>query len=152
MPNESPKLYDLKKTTIGFSIASIVLFVGLVMMVFQDSDREWKGYQREFMDLTRETAEAQIREVEKTEDASKKEELKKNLAAAKEEAAGHHSQIQQIQSALAKLEVELAKANSRFQGYKQEQDSDRYFFEEARAHAEKEKTGRYQKALEKRGP
>jgi len=53
MPKPSPELYNLKKTAFWFAIASIVLLIGLLAMIFEDSNREWKGWQRKSMDYTR---------------------------------------------------------------------------------------------------
>ena len=59
-PPKQPTLYNLNKTTIWFSVSAFVLFVSLVAMVLQDSIREWKGYQRDFINYSREKAEGEL--------------------------------------------------------------------------------------------
>ena len=101
MPDKSPKLYDLHKTTIWFSIASIVLFVGLVVMVLQDSSREWKGWQREYMKVAREQAEGELGKAEKSVDEKKLETLKNELEASRAAVQSQLFNCNQSQFAIA---------------------------------------------------
>lgn len=152
MPPKPPSLYDLKKTTIAFAAASVVLSVSMIGMVLQDSGREWKGWQRKFMDYSRQQAQQQLDESRKKLDQKKLETLKANLDKAKAEEAARKANIQSIQKDLAKIDLDLTKAKTKFQGYKQEQESDRYFFEEARAHNEKEDEEKYRRRIDQRQP
>ena len=148
MSDKFPKLYDLHKTTIWFSIASLVLFIGLVTMVIQDSSREWKGWQKKFMKLSREKVETALEQAQKSVDEKKLEMLEKELTQSRVVAQSHKDEIQRIQQQIEKIEVEITKAKTRYQDLKQNQDSERYFFEEHRAHGEKEKAEKLAKKLE----
>ena len=150
MPPKSPTLYDLKKTTIFFAIASIVLLAGLVMMVLQDSDREWKHWQREFMEYSQQKIEGQLEIAEKAVDQKKLSGLKDQLAQAGKDLQGHRAEIDKLRLEIAHLDVELTKAKTRYQDLKQLQESDRYFFEEAQAAKHKEKTEFYKKRMDGR--
>ncbi len=152
MPPLPPKLYDLKKTTIAFSIASLLLFIGLVVMVLQDSSREWKSWQRRFMEYNRLKAEADLDKARKAVDEKKIQELKFRLDSAKAQQSAQAGETEKTQKKLAQIDIELAKAKTRPQNLKQEQDSDRYFFEEYQAHHQKEKAEKYKQRLEKRAP
>ncbi len=152
MPPKPPSLYDLKKTTIFFAIASIVLLAGLVMMVLQDSGREWKHWQREFMEYSREKAEGQLETARKSVDPKKLAEMNARLAQAQQDIQGRRTEIEKIQQEISKLEVELTKAKTRYQDLKQVQESDRYFLEEARAAKRKEKTTFHEQRMAKRRP
>jgi chromosome segregation ATPase len=152
MADKPPKLYDLHKTTIWFSIASVVLFVGLAVMVLEDSNREWKGWQRKFMKLAREKAEGELGKAEKSVDEKRLETLKKELGESRGATEGHKGEMEKIRGEMGQMEIEITKVKTRYQDLKQEQDSDRYFFEEYRAHAEKEKAEKYEKRLGERGP
>lgn len=152
MAPKPPTLYDLRKTTIGFSAASIVLLIGLVMMVLQDSDREWKHWQREFMDLSRGKTGLLLAKLKNTEEARKIKELQDQLAAANREIEQNRSGIQGLRGEIAQIDLEINKANRTYQELKQNQDSDRYFFEEARAHKEEHKAKVYEERLARRGP
>lgn len=147
MPDKSPKLYDLHKTTIWFSIASLVLFVGLVLMVLEDSAREWKGWQRKFSKLASQKAEAELAEAKKSVDDEKLESLNQELAKAKAAAQSHEGEMKKVHGELSLIEVKLTKTKTLYQDLKQKQDSLRYFFEEFRAHGKKDKAAPYEKEL-----
>ncbi len=151
MPPKSPSLYDLKKTTIWFAVASIILFAGLFVMVFQDSDREWKHWQREYMEVSRKIAEGDLQAAEKSVDQAKLTETKKKLEEGKASAAAHKAQIEKAKSEMAKLELEYSNAKTAFQDLKQFQDSDRYFFEEHH-HKGLKSAEQYRKQLDERAP
>jgi cytochrome c2 len=152
MPAKAPTLYDLKKTTFWFAIAAIVLFVGLVLMVLEDSAREWKNWQRKFLEYSRAEAEAELQKAEKTVDEKQREELETKLEEAKASVEARRGEIEKTKKELAPLEVSLTKAKTRYQDLKQFQDSDRYFFEEYSAHGEKEKASLYEKQMAAREP
>ncbi len=152
MPPKSPSLYDLKKTTIAFAIAAVVLFVGLTVMIFQDSGREWKTWQKKFMEYSRTQAQQKLEEVRKTEDQKKLEELRAQLQQAQQEKSAHQKEIEALKKEQGRLDIEWTKAKTLYQDLKQEQESDRYFFEEARAHHQKEETEKYEKRLKERAP
>ena len=150
MPKPSPELYNLKKTAFWFAIASIVLLIGLLAMIFEDSNREWKGWQRKFMDYTRGITEKQLVEVQKTIDQDRLIELQGNLASYQTEMGAQKDQIEALQKENANLEFALSKTNSEYQNLKQFQDSDRYFYEEHEVHGEKEKASSYKTKMEQR--
>ena len=150
MPPSSPKLYDNKKTTIWFSITAIVLFVSLVAMVLQDSAREWKEWQGKFMELSREKAEADLREAEHKIDSAALEKIKADREKAEEDLKSHRRQIGELTKESEALAVEQAKVNARNQELKQEQDSDRYYYEEFRHKKEEHEAEARRKRMETR--
>ncbi len=152
MPNKIPTLYDLKKTTFWFAISGIVLLVGLVVMVFQDSARDWKHWQAKFMEYSRQKTETELKEVEKSLDQKKLEELKKNLEQAKTSQTAPQDEIKTIPQDIDRLQLEITKMRTRYQDLKQFQDSNRYFFEEYSHKGEKGKAAPYQKKLAQREP
>jgi cytochrome c2/peptidoglycan hydrolase CwlO-like protein len=147
MPPKSPSLYNLNKTTVIFAIASVVLLIGLVWMVVQDSSREWKDWQRKFMDYSRQQAEAQLAESRKKVDQKKLEELQASVKQAQQDIKARRKEIKALQSEIGKLDVELIKAKGKYQDLKQVYESERYFFEEARAHGHKEEAAKLEKKL-----
>lgn len=152
MPPKPPSLYDLKKTTIFFAMASIVLLVGLVMMVLQDSNREWKHWQREFMEYSREKAEGELETARKSVDQKKLAELNGQRAQAEQDIQARRTEIEKNKQEIAKLEIELTKAKTLYQDLKQVHESDRYFLEETRAAGHKEKAAFYEQRMAKRQP
>jgi len=152
MPPKPPTLYDVRKTTIWFAIASVILLIGLVMMVFQDSAREWKHWQRKFIEYQREMTEVELEKTEKALDREKIEELKADLEEVKTMKRTHQNEIKELQDKLDVVNLDLTKAKTLHQDLKQLQDSDRYFFEEHRRHHKDEKAASYGKRLEEREP
>ena len=67
MPNQPNELYSVQKTTIWFALASIALTVSLVLMVLEDYNREWKTYQKEFVELERERVQKELEHADKKE-------------------------------------------------------------------------------------
>ncbi|MBI3312794.1 MAG: c-type cytochrome [Candidatus Omnitrophica bacterium] len=152
MPPKSPSLYDLKKTAFWFAVASLVLLASLVGMVLQDSTREWKNWQRKFMKYQRQQSEAQLAAVKKSMDQKALESLKSDLAKAQGEMKQHKKEMRASQKGISKYETELKKAQMQFQELVQFQDSDRYFYEENRAHGRKKETQEYEERRAARKP
>lgn len=152
MPPKPPSLYNLKKTTIWFSIASIFLLVGLVLMVLQDSTREWKHWQSEFIEYQREKAEEELTAFQKTQDKKQLEDLRTKLKSAREQMDLSQNEMESIEAEIGKRELELIKIRMTYQTLTQEQDSDRYFFEENRVHKHTKETKKYEERLAKRAP
>jgi hypothetical protein len=152
MPPKSPSLYNLNKTTITFAAASVILLIGLVAMVFQDSSREWKSWQRKFMNYSRQESEKQLAEAKKKVDQKKIDELKQQRQKAEADIKGHRKEIDRIKKEIEKADLDFVKAKAKFQDLKQELDSARYFYEEARAHHEKQAEEKYKQRLDKETP
>ncbi|MBI3306577.1 MAG: c-type cytochrome [Candidatus Omnitrophica bacterium] len=152
MPPKPPTLYDLKKTTFWFAWASIILLVSLVAMVLQDSTREWKGWQRKFMQYQKQMAETDLAAVKKSIDQKKLDELKAELTQAQAAIKQHKKEMRAIQKDISKLELKATKVQMTYQELKQLQDSDRYFFEEYRKEGRKKETSEYEHKIAKRDP
>lgn len=150
MPSKSPSLYDLKKTTIWFAIASILLMAGLVAMILQDSTREWKDWQRRFIRYQREKTEEKLALARQEVDRQKLEALRTDLEAANQKIAAHHDEIANLERAIDRLDAERVKVDMAYQERKQHQDSDRYFLEEARAHGKEDEIAYYEKRMQSR--
>lgn len=151
MPPKSPTLYDLKKTTIAFAVAGVVLSASLIAMVFQDSGREWKGWQRKFMAYSRTEAQKQLAEAGKKIDQNKLKELKGQIEKGRQDEASHRQSIQAVKKEIAKIELGLLKAKTKYQDLKQVFESERYFFEESREKGHKHEEEKYKKKMDKRG-
>ncbi len=147
MPPQSPSLYNLKKTTLWFSFASIILLIGLVVMVLQDSAREWKSYQRAFLEYSHEMAEVELGKVKAGLDQKKLDELAKELVSAQQTVSAKKTEVTAQEKEITRLELEWTKAKAAYQDLKQFQDSDRYFFEEYSAQGHEEKAKKYEKSI-----
>lgn len=150
MPPKKPSLYSLEKTHIAFAIVAVILAIGLVWMVLQDSSREWKGWQRKFMSYMREKSvterEQAVKSVNQNELKRLEGELEKARAAAKE----NKKEIRQLKKDLRELDTRQIKAKTTYQDLKQFQDSDRFYYEEYMEHHEEEKARPYAEAMAER--
>lgn len=147
MPEKKPSLYDLKKTTFWFALAGIALSIGMIVMVFADSNREWKMWQSKFIEYNLEKTEEELHQAQKAVDQGQIDALNKQIADFEAEKKKDQKQIQAISSELSKLKVQATKARSRYQDLKQFLDSDKYYLEEYQAHGEKEKAEEFQKKV-----
>ena len=110
MPPKQPFLYNLNKTTIAFCFAGIILSISLVLMVLQDSHREWKGWQRKFMQYMLEKTEAEIQLADKKIDQQKLEALRKEIESANARMKVQAAEIQRVKGEQQKLEMEYNRA------------------------------------------
>lgn len=150
--NKSPELYNLKKTTIWFAIASFILLFGLIGMVMQDSIRDWKGYQREFMTYSREQATKDLTTARSKINQNKLKQLRTELETAQTQLKAHQGEIKKLQKQVEKETLDAKKVRTAYQDLKQSVDSDRYFFEENRLHHHKKEQAHYEALLKRNEP
>src|SRR3989338_1985069 len=84
MPQDPNQLYSVNKTTMWFAIASIVLTISLVLIIGQDYGREWKKWQKKFIELERKQVEAQLKQAQEAVDPKQLETLKLKQKEARE--------------------------------------------------------------------
>lgn len=130
MPKQPPTLYSIPKTFMWFAIVSILLTLSLVGIVAIDYSREWKGYQKKFVQLKTEKIEADLKMASTKEDKSKLEELKKEYSEAQKVFAAHQSDYQNAQKEADEALIKARKVRDEYQTQKQYQDSYKYFLEE----------------------
>ncbi len=150
MPPKKPSLYSLDKTTVAFALASVILVIGLVWMVLQDSTREWKGWQRKFMTYMHEKSVAERDQTLKAVNQGELKRLQTELDQAKAVVKERQKDIRKAQKELDIINTRQIKIKTSYQNLKQFQDSDRYYYEEDEEHHEKEKAEPYAKAMEAR--
>jgi uncharacterized membrane protein (DUF106 family) len=80
----TPTLYSVEKTFIWFALAGVTLTVSLILMVAQDYAREWKGWQRKFIRLQYQQAQAELKSAQEKLDRQKLEELEKQRTQAQQ--------------------------------------------------------------------
>lgn len=134
MPKPGPTLYNVEKTFIWFAVAGLTLTVSLVLMVAQDYSREWKGWQRKFLGLKYEKAQAELAAVQAKVDQKSLDELEKERGKAHKAFKAQKPQYRILENQIRSLEIGLTKAKSSYQDVKQYQDSYKYFLEEYRRH------------------
>ena len=132
MAKPAPTLYSVDKTFVWFGVASIILTVSLILMVAQDYNREWKGWQRKFMRLKYEQSKAELQAAQKKIDREKLSELQKQELEARNKFKTKKPEYKRLEKEISSLETEIKKVTSRYQELKQYVDSDKYFLEELR--------------------
>ena len=152
MPQDPNKLYSVHKTTIWFAVASVVLTVSLVMMVAQDYGREWKRWQKKFVEFERGKLERDLKKSEETVDPKQVEALQAELKNARLKFDQNKAQYEKLVAERALVDVSLVKVRSRYQDLKQFYDSYKFFLEEHRAHSDEKGTQAFQEKIAKLEP
>ena len=152
MPQDPNKLYSVQKTTMWFAIASIVLTISLVLMVGQDYGREWKNWQKKFIELDREQVGEQLKTAEKAVDPKQLDVLEKQLKDTHQKFDQNKAAYEQLSKQKANINVEVVKARSKYQDLKQFYDSYKFFLEEHAAHHDEKQTKAYSGKIAKLGP
>ncbi len=129
-PKESPTLYNVSKTTMWFAIVSIILLLSLIWTVFADYSREWKTWQRKFIQLKYKMIQEELGQVEGKIDKGKLTGLEKQYADAQASFGKHKADYRALQKEIGKLDNQIVVARNRTQDLKQYYDSTKYFFEE----------------------
>ncbi|MBP9864940.1 MAG: c-type cytochrome [Candidatus Omnitrophica bacterium] len=147
MPPKKPSLYNLDKTNVAFAIAALLLTVGLIWMILQDSSREWKGWQRKFMSYVREKSVTELAAANKSINQNQMNKLVAELEQAKAAVRERKKDIQKSQKELDVLDTRQVVTKTTYQDLKQFQDSDRFYYEEHVHHHEADKAKPYQEAM-----
>ena len=130
--------YNIDFLNVVFAVSSLLVLFTTVWMVWDDYDREWKNYQRDFTALEMEVTRAGLAEAEQAVDQARVAELTAERAVAEQGLASNADQIDELEAQLAEVERQLTIATQQFQFTKAYYDVDRYAFEVRReeAHAE----------------
>lgn len=151
MPPEknSNQLYSVYKTTIWFAVASVILLLSLVVMVFGDSSREWKRWQKKFVEFEREKVEKEIEKAKEAIDPEKLTELQNKAKEARQSFEQKKNNYNTLLKERDELNLELSKVKIKYQDLKQYSDSYKYYFEESRLHHHDKEMKEYEEKLNK---
>ena len=122
--------YDINGLNVVFAFVSIGLFVTTVWMIWHDYSREWKGYQREFMTLERQTAERQLEEAQASLDPTELQRLEEQVAAADTALAQNQQGIDELEARREHLRDERYLADVEERELKSVYDSKKFYYEE----------------------
>ena len=125
--------YNVDFLNVVFAASSIFMLFTTLWMVWDDYDREWKGYQRRFVQLETEVTQANLAAAEAGVDQAALEDLRARRAAAEQELAGNQARVAELEDELADVQATLDRTTQRFQFTKAEYDADRYAYEELQA-------------------
>ncbi|HLE21608.1 MAG TPA: hypothetical protein VJB88_10860, partial [Vicinamibacteria bacterium] len=122
--------YDISGLNVVFALSSIGLFVTTIWMIWHDYSREWKGYQREFIRLERQTAERQLEEAQASLDPTELQRLEEQLAAADTALAQNQQGIDELEARREHLRDERYLADVEERELKSVYDSKKFYYEE----------------------
>ncbi len=126
--------YNIDFLNVVFAASSLFLFFSSLWMVWDDYDREWKGYQRQFVLLETEVTQAGLTAAQGQVDQAELARLQAEREAAEQSVASNQLQIDELQGQLDEVEAELYSANQDWQFTKAEYDVERYAFEGLQDH------------------
>ena len=113
-----------------FAASAIFMFFSTLWMVWDDYDREWKGYQRRFVQLETEVTQAGLAAAQAEVDQAALGDLQARRAAAEQELAGNEAQVAELEDKLVGVQADLDLTTQRHQFSKAEYDAERYEYEE----------------------
>ncbi len=122
--------YNIDFLNVVFAASGLFLFFSSVWMVWDDYDREWKGYQRQFVLLETEVTQAGLAAAESDVDQAELVQLESERSEAEQELASNQAEISELEGQLEEIEAELYGVNQDYLFTKAEYDADRYEFEE----------------------
>ena len=99
-------------------------------MVWDDYDREWKEYQRQFVLLETEVTQAGLAAAQSEVDQTQVAQLQSERAEAEQELASNQATVDELEGQLDEIEAELYGVNQDYLFTKAEYDAERYEFEE----------------------
>ena len=121
--------YNVDFLNVVFAASSLFLFVTVVWMVWDDYDREWKNYQRRFVQLETEVTRAGLDREKQTVDHQQLEQLTAQRVEGKNQLAANQQKVDELRSELDDVEVRLFLVSQNHQFTKANYDAERYEFE-----------------------
>ncbi len=127
--------YNIDFLNVVFAASSLFVLFSTVWMVWDDYDREWKNYQRQFSALEMEVTRASLAAEQANVDQAQVAALTAQRDAAAQAVGGNQAQIDELETELAEIERQLFSATQTFNFTKAIYDVDRYSFEVRREEA-----------------
>lgn len=122
--------YNVDFLNVVFAASSLFLFVSVIWMVFDDFDREWKGYQRNFVLLEEYVTTLNLQAAEAGVDQGRLDQLSSERAQAEQSLASSQAQVAELQTQLEDVEAEFYITNQAYNFLKASYDVQRYAYEE----------------------
>ena len=122
--------YNVDFLNVVFAASSVFLFITTIWMVFDDFDREWKGYQRQFVLLEEYITSLSLQAEESGIDQAMLGELNSARAQAEQDLASNQAQVDELEAQLVDIEADFYVTNQAYNFLKAEYDVERYAYEE----------------------
>ena len=135
--------YNVDFLNVVFAASSLFLFVTSIWMIWDDYDREWKGYQRQFVLLESEVTRLSLEAAQEAIDGDRLEILRAQRAEAEQTVLLNQQRVDELEAQLADVEADLYLGSQNHNFQKADYDVQRYAFEEIQAeHPEEATDGR----------
>ena len=125
--------YNVDFLNVVFAASSLFLFLASIWMIWDDYDREWKGYQRQFVLLESEVTRLSLDAAQEAVDTDRIEALRAQRAEAEQTVLLNQQRVDELGSQLADVEAGLYLASQNHNFQKADYDVERYAFEEVQA-------------------
>ncbi|HIC57838.1 MAG TPA: hypothetical protein EYO94_10590, partial [Acidobacteria bacterium] len=122
--------YNVDFLNVVFAASSVFLFFTTIWMVFDDFDREWKGYQRQFVVLEGYVTSLELQAAESGLDQVRLSELSEARVQAEQSLASNQAEVDELNAELADIEANFYITSQAYNFLKAEYDVDRYAYEE----------------------
>ena len=122
--------YNIDFLNVVFAASSLFLLFSTVWMVWDDYAREWKEYQRRFVQLETEVTQVNLVAALGEVDQAQVDQLKAQHTQAEQELAANQGEVDALEAQVAEIDAELFVTHQAYQFTKAEYDADRYAFEE----------------------
>ena len=122
--------YNVDFLNVVFAASSLFLFFTTIWMVFDDFDREWKGYQRQFVLLEGYVTSLELQAAESGLDQDRLSQLSDDRVQAEQLLASNQTLVDELNAELADIEANFYIADQAYNFLKAEYDVDRYAYEE----------------------
>ncbi|MBM62197.1 MAG: hypothetical protein CL484_04535 [Acidobacteria bacterium] len=133
--------YNIDFLNVVFAASSLFVLFATIWMVWDDYDREWKNYQRQFTALEIEVTRAGLAAAEQEVDQARVAELAAQRDSAEQRLLADAEQVGELEAQLAEVNRQLFVATQAFNFTKAEYDVNRYSFEVRREDAHSEGGG-----------
>lgn len=131
MEQHDERYYNTRKLNLLFAIASVLLFLSLVLLLKDDFSRSWKDYQREFQALEIEKTNEKYGGVVNTlKDSQEYQDLQKQLTQAQEEFNVNCPDLDQADKKQGKLKARNDILNQKYRVTKAEFDTAKFNYED----------------------
>ena len=133
MDRRGKYFYNMSRLNRIFAVSSLILFISMAWMVWDDYNRPFKGYQREFFRLAAERSRAALQaEQEKLEKEGELERLEADLARAEEALSSREQELARENESLEALEARFHREEQDYSFAKSILDTRRFEFENSR--------------------
>src|SRR5262249_55262255 len=134
MKRDADHAYDINRLNMFFALASIIMFVFFIWMLWADYNRDWKHYQAEFRDLDRAKTKAAVnQEIDSLRGNPEYQKVLADLNAAEAEKTRQKKEYDAALKEQNAMQGVWYKADQEYRFKKAEYEAKRYDYEETAA-------------------